>query len=414
VWNLIAIFALAAAAPGEVTATQLDGTAVSGQLQRWSDDGVVLQTDSGSSDRQIPTADLVSLDFSTESTADAGQPMLELIDGTKLPIGELTTDAHTLRGKLPLSAIPQPIAVPLEQVLAVRLQPLDPAILPQWHEILTSDMPSDLLVLVKRGGKSLDYLEGVVGAITDDGVAFTLEGKTVKVARSKVAGLVFYRTDTAPAATPQCILLGKDGARLTASAVRLKGESLDVVTMSGLRVVWPLSSMASADFSAGKIVFLGDLTPASQTWQPLVGLPPSATRAAKFGQPRFNHSATGGPLSLTFPNDSPAGGSFETETFAKGLAVRSRSELVYRLPSGYSRFMAVAGIEPADATNGNVALTIFADDQLLTEANIAGSSQPLCLDLDVTGVKRLKIVVDYGQNLDTGDWLNLCNARIVK
>ena len=376
----------------------------------------MLQTDSASSDRQIPTADLVSLDFSTESTADAGQPMLELVDGTKLPIDDVTTDAHTLRGKLstPLSATPRPIAVPLEQVRAVRLQPLDPAILPQWHEILTSGMPSDLLVLVKRGGRSLDYLEGVVGAITDEDVAFTLEGKTVQVARSKVAGLVYYRTAAAPTATPQCILLGKDGARLTASSVSLRGASLDVVTMSGLRVVWPLSSIASADFSAGKIVFLGDLTPASQTWQPLVGLPPSASRAAKFGQPRFNHSATGGPLSLTFPNDSPAGGSLETETFAKGLAVRSRSELVYRLPSGYSRFMAVAGIEPADATNGNVALTVFGDDQLLTEANIAGSSQPLRLDLDVTGVKRLKIVVDYGQNLDTGDWLNLCNARIVK
>jgi len=35
-------------------------------------------------------------------------------------------------------------------------------------------------------------------------------------------------------------------------------------------------------------------------------------------------------------------------------------------------------------------------------------------ELDVAGVNRLKIVVDYGQNLDTGDWLNLCNARIVK
>jgi hypothetical protein len=26
----------------------------------------------------------------------------------------------------------------------------------------------------------------------------------------------------------------------------------------------------------------------------------------------------------------------------------------------------------------------------------------------------LKIVVDYGQNLDTGDWLNLCDARLIK
>lgn len=76
--------------------------------------------------------------------------------------------------------------------------------------------------------------------------------------------------------------------------------------------------------------------------------------------------------------------------------------------------MALAGIEPADAASGNVALTIFGDDRMLTESTIAGNCRPLPLELDVAGVKRLKIVVDYGQNLDTGDWLNLCNARIVK
>ncbi len=42
-WNLIAIVALAAAAPGEVTATKLDGAAVSGQLQSWSASGVVAE-----------------------------------------------------------------------------------------------------------------------------------------------------------------------------------------------------------------------------------------------------------------------------------------------------------------------------------------------------------------------------------
>jgi hypothetical protein len=64
--------------------------------------------------------------------------------------------------------------------------------------------------------------------------------------------------------------------------------------------------------------------------------------------------------------------------------------------------------------SGNVTLSVFGDDDLLAEHEIDGSDAPLPLDLDVTGVRRLRIVVDYGDNLDTGDWLNLCNARIVK
>ena len=41
-------------------------------------------------------------------------------------------------------------------------------------------------------------------------------------------------------------------------------------------------------------------------------------------------------------------------------------------------------------------------------------STPLPIELDITGVKRLRFIVDYGQNLDTGDWLNLGNVRVVK
>lgn len=412
-WNLITILALATAAPGDVTATRLDGTAVSGELQHWSASSVVLETAAGSSD--IPTADLVSLKFSDQSTADAGLPLLELVDGTMLPLAEFTTDGIQATGKLAVpSSAQQTISFPLNKVRAVRLQSLDPTVLPQWQEILSSGAPSDLLVLVKRGGKSLDYLEGVIGKVSADEVEFTLDEKTVAVAQSKVAGLVYFRKDETAEVSPNCLVLGRNGVRISVASLQSRPGLLDILTVAGVRVSWPTSEIISADFSAGKIAFLSDLKPASQSWQPLVGLPPSASHAAKFGRPRFNQSATGGPLSITIPGDSSSGGSPRTETFAKGLALRSRTELVYRLPSGYSRFMALAGIEPADAASGNVALTIFGDDRMLTESTIAGNCRPLPLELDVAGVKRLKIVVDYGQNLDTGDWLNLCNARIVK
>jgi hypothetical protein len=36
------------------------------------------------------------------------------------------------------------------------------------------------------------------------------------------------------------------------------------------------------------------------------------------------------------------------------------------------------------------------------------------LDLDISGVRRLEIVVDYGKGGDMGDQLNLCEARLTK
>ena len=48
------------------------------------------------------------------------------------------------------------------------------------------------------------------------------------------------------------------------------------------------------------------------------------------------------------------------------------------------------------------------------EADVAAGDAPRSIDFDIEGVKRLKFVVDYGANQDTGDWLNLCDLKILK
>ena len=50
----------------------------------------------------------------------------------------------------------------------------------------------------------------------------------------------------------------------------------------------------------------------------------------------------------------------------------------------------------------------------LKEDTITGKSEPINLSLDVRGVKRLSLLVDFGDDLDVGDQLNLCDARLVE
>ena len=45
---------------------------------------------------------------------------------------------------------------------------------------------------------------------------------------------------------------------------------------------------------------------------------------------------------------------------------------------------------------------------------ISGRDQPRTLDLDISGIRRLRILVDFGERLDIADHLHLCNARILK
>jgi hypothetical protein len=413
VWNLIAVLALAVASPPDVTATKLDGTAATGLLESWSASELALTTPSGSV--TIPAAEVLSIQFSNVPVTDTGKPLLELVDGSQLPLAEFTKkdDRIVTRSRTPSHAEAQSLDLAKQPVRAVRLQPLDVEVLPQWAEIRSLDLPSDVIVVVKRGGKSLDYLECILGEVTETEVEFTVDEKQMRVPRDKVAGLIYYHADESDETTPQCVLTGSDGLRIAAAKTQWMGNTIRAKTVSGLDIAWPLAGITAADLSAGKVAFLSDIEPATETWQPLIALPTGASQAAKYGDPRFNESSTGGPLMLLVPNANPTD-TGSVQTFPKGLALRSHSELVYRLPRGYSRLLATAGIDPAAAANGNVLLTIYGDDRVLLETTFAGATPPLPIELDVADVKRLKIVVDYGDNLDTGDWLNLCNARIVK
>jgi hypothetical protein len=132
-----------------------------------------------------------------------------------------------------------------------------------------------------------------------------------------------------------------------------------------------------------------------------VGGPASTKAENLFFQPRLNRSLEPGGLRLG------------DHVYAKGLAMHSRSELVFRLPGDFRRLQALAGIDDAVRPGGNVRLSIYGDDRLLLEEVITGRDKPRRLDLDIRGVARLKIVADFNGD-EVSDHLDLCEARILE
>ncbi len=369
-------------------------------------------------EERLPTDKLVSMRWPsatpliTDKESDKG--LVELTDGTLLPINDFqaTRSLAKLGIDLPEPADQMTIQLPVRHVASVRLQEFEPAIEEQWEQIRSQNLPSDVLVIVSPRVKSLDGVEGVLGDITTEKVQFEYDGSSTRVDRAKVAGWFYFRKDSSTQPEPRCILHGRSGLRGAVSDVRLTGQTLDITTSDGTKLNWPLADLQFADFSAGKILYLSDLAPASERWTPLVGLSPSAESVAKYGRVRLDQSAFGGPLTLLV--DGSPNAARGVKSFSKGVAIRSRTELVYRLPSGFKQFIAIAGIEPATNSTGDVRAIIYGDDRPLFDADIAGDRAPREIKLDIAGAKRLKVVVDFGQNLDTGDWLNLCDARLIK
>jgi hypothetical protein len=399
----------------EVTAVRLDGGTIVGELQTWDEKGAAIDTTEG--EKRIASEDLLSLRWRTgdvEAAANAG--LIELTDGSLVPIAEFTTSGSEAEVKLAdsVTAGSKELPISKKHLAAVRLHPMNDSLAKQWDEIRDLKAAADVLVLMKRDGKSLDYVEGVLGNVSPYKVEFELDGDKMSVDREKVAGFIYFRRESTDVPEASLIIHGRSGLKASIASALLKNSMLQLTTADGARLEWPVDDIVLADYSAGKLLYLSDLEPASTKFTPLVAIPPGTSVIDDYGQPRRNQSAYGGALTLSWPEDLQSSPEAAKNTYAKGLALHSRTEMVYRLPAGYRRLTALAGIEPDARASGHVRLEIFGDDEPLAIADIDGTGAPQPIDVEIEGVKRLKIIVDYGKNLDTGDWLNLCDLKVVK
>ena len=103
------------------------------------------------------------------------------------------------------------------------------------------------------------------------------------------------------------------------------------------------------------------------------------------------------------------------QTFERGLSVHSRSALTYDLNARYVTFEALVGFDESVKGIGRVDCRVFADDkQIFANLDLRADAPPVKLALPVAGVQKLKLLVDFGRNQDTGDRLIWANARLFR
>jgi len=110
--------------------------------------------------------------------------------------------------------------------------------------------------------------------------------------------------------------------------------------------------------------------------------------------------------------------------YRKGIGVHSKCELTYDLASGFKEFSTLVGIDDevqrdgrncALLSGGNVEVRIYLDDELAFSAREVKKGQdPLAVKLDVAGVRRLKLVVDFGDELHVNDHADWADARLLR
>ncbi|MCR4413423.1 MAG: NPCBM/NEW2 domain-containing protein [Thermoguttaceae bacterium] len=379
----------------------LSGQSLRGTLVQLDGQGVTLETPKGRVAVEIDRLAGISLAPSPTPAAPAAQPevWVELIDGS-LIVGTGFTVKDGKASLAPLGPEAARCEISTQDIRSVRFQAQSEALSAQWEKVLASEARTD--VLVTRKGDVLDFYQGVAKNVTAEVVEFDMDGETVPAKRAKVYAIVYHHPAGRHVPEPLCSVVESSGSRWSCREVALREGRIEGTTPSGVKLARPASAVARIDFSRGKIVYLGDLKPESVEWTPYFGLGKELPVRAAFYGPRVDRSTTGGPLEL------------DGKSYKKGLSVHSKTVLVYRLPDRFRRLTATVGIDDRVRPRGHVQLVIRGDDRVLFEAPVSGSDPPRSIDLDVTGVRRITILVDFGADLDIADHLDLCDARLVK
>jgi alpha-galactosidase len=103
--------------------------------------------------------------------------------------------------------------------------------------------------------------------------------------------------------------------------------------------------------------------------------------------------------------------------YTKGLGLAAPSSVVFRLGQACTRFSATVGVDDKAKGHGSVGVQVWADGiKLFDSATVApaltGLSDPLPIQLDVTGKHRLKLLVTNAGDGNSFDYLDFADAQL--
>jgi hypothetical protein len=352
----------------------------------------------GETETKVPAEELLEVRWQAAPSTLTLPPMVAtLADGSRLSC----TDYSTSRAQAKLDGPYGTLEIPVGQVAHVRFLAGTDAQTSSWLKYVERAERDDALVTQAKDG-SIDRLTGVVGDVSAE-VQFLIDGEELKVKREKLHGIIYRQREAVrkPASTLTVALLGGDF--LNASSATWDGEKFEVSLLAGASVTIPPDRLRSIDYSGGKVKYLSADAPRDITAISIWGnvKVPEENLGNYFRRDRTRHSPT---LSL------------DRKQYRRGLFFFPDTTVRYRIGGDYTRFKALAGIDDREASDdyGDAKLTIQGDTKVLLEASIKRGEAPIPIDLDVAGVRDLIISVTHGPELDTGDFVDLVDARVVK
>ncbi len=389
---LLILLAALTASPVEVRT--LDGEARTGELTGLDNESLTLDADDGT--HRLPVQDLQEVRLqplreAATSTQEAAA-LVRLRDSSRVSAETITATRRQLRIT---NAELGELALPRNLVVSLRLSPLDSRVVGQWNSLLERAHDRDLVVV--RKGDLLDYVDGVVGTITDSSVNLLIEDSPIEIPRERVFGVI-YATDAASPAT-SCRLDLTNGDSLAGQSLTLADAGFQLQLTDGTPLTLPHDLVARIDYSLGKIRYLGDAEPDAVTYPTAVPAYNDYAWAV-----RRNRNSAGRPLLV--------GGT----AYDRGLWIHSGTTVRYRLGREYRQFRAIMDMDEdiGSDCDPSIGVIIRGDDRVLLQTDLKWNDEAQPIDLDVSGVRDLVIEVTSTDPAGACEHLDLAEARVIR
>lgn len=361
--------------------------------------------------RSIPLNEIftVSLERDTESPTASGYPLeVLLVDGSRIKGRSVAFGGRDFTIQ---TTEDPPINLTKTNVRGMRFhhterdeQSGDDSLSASWAELLKQPILGDAIVLDQEG--ELTHSEVVIIKIEGEEISIQLDDIQRAANRNKLFGLLFYQRQERRLPSSLGTLKTVDGSSWQLRDMSLQGDQLEVTSLAGVRHQLPLSQVKTFDFAAGNILFLTEISPDRTQWSPFIGSLLSTDELALVYAPRFDTSFHGQPLALE--RDA------KLQVFAKGIAAQAKTELIYTLPEGFKQFRALVGLSPRGPQNASLKFSLVGDQRILLEEVFSEESPIQEIVVDVSQVRRLRIVVDFSESGGWGDVMHICQPRLIK
>lgn len=341
---------------------QVEGEPLQGLLVAIDTDTIQIETATGL--ETLPLAGVRGLTHEATGSASPAAVLVETTDGGTLSGSDFRQEGQ--RAIVPLTA--GQIEIPIDRVRRVAWLAAGEG-RPDWLADVPERPASDLVAVRRENGHA--FVECAVVGVSADSVTVVLDGETIPVKRAKVLGIDWLREAAKPGTTRVLVAGG------SVAAQRIRWSPNGLVLDDTLRL--PADALRGIDYAAGRTTPLADLTPEQSSFEPFFGGLVSQPGLAAFFAPRTLRDSGG---------EGPA-----------VLVVRPQTEMTWRVPADSRRFRGTLERDvPADATAA-VDIVLLVDGAELFRRRLGGPAadvtEPIPLDLDLDGGRRLTLRVDF-------------------